>query len=133
MRFLIDTNVLSEAGKKHPNPKVLNWLLSHEASSRVPAVVLAERYKGAHIAAHTQRDKLLAELDTLIAEAPERILPFDLKAAKIWGEYTSSLRQRPKSYPDTQIAAIALANNLIVVTRNTKDFPGVDTINPFED
>ena len=96
-------------------------------------MVLAERYKGAHIAPHTQRDKLLAELDTLIAEAPERILPFDLKAAKIWGEYTSSLRQRPKSYPDTQIAAIALANNLIVVTRNTKDFPGVDTINPFED
>jgi predicted nucleic acid-binding protein len=36
-------------------------------------------------------------------------------------------------YPDTQIAAIALTHNLIVVTRNTEDFPGVDTLNPFED
>jgi predicted nucleic acid-binding protein len=45
----------------------------------------------------------------------------------------SALRNRPRAYPDTQIAAIALADNLTVVTRNTDDFPEVDTLNPFQD
>jgi len=38
----------------------------------------------------------------------------------------STLRNSPRSYPDTQIAAIALTHNLTVVTRNTEDFPDVD-------
>jgi predicted nucleic acid-binding protein len=64
-----------------------------------------------------------------------RILPFDAEAAATWGDYVarSTLRNRPRSYPDTQIAAIALTHNLIVVTRNTDDFPEVDKLNPFED
>jgi predicted nucleic acid-binding protein len=68
-------------------------------------------------------------------EFADRILPFDAEAAEIWGEYVSrsSLKNRPRSYPDTQIAAIALTHNLTVVTRNTEDFPEVDTLNPFQD
>ena len=109
MRFLLDTNVLSEAGKKHPHPKVLNWLLAHEPDSAVPSVALAERYQGAYNAPQEQRIRLLAELDALVHEAPQRIIPFDTEAAKVWGEYIS------------------------LVTRNTQDFPEVPVINPFED
>jgi predicted nucleic acid-binding protein len=43
------------------------------------------------------------------------------------------LKQKPLSYPDTQIAAIALSRGLTVVTRNIKNFPEVPVINPFED
>jgi predicted nucleic acid-binding protein len=43
------------------------------------------------------------------------------------------IRLKPRPYPDTQIAAIALSRDLIVVTRDTGDFPGVQTINPFVD
>jgi predicted nucleic acid-binding protein len=58
----------------------------------------------------------------------------DAEAAETWGDYVSrsTLRNSPRSYPDTQIAAIALTHNLTVVTRNTEDFPDVDTLNPFE-
>ena len=42
-----------------------------------------------------------------------------------------ALKAHPKSYPDTQIAAIALSHDLIVVTRNVEDFPEVPTLNPF--
>ena len=135
MRFLLDTNILSEAGKKRPDRKVLNWLLAHEAASGVPSVALAERYYGAHIASAELRVRLLAELDALVLEAPERIVPFDDKAARIWGEYISrpALRQKPRGYPDTQIAAIALSRGLTIVTRNTADFPEVPVLNPFED
>ena len=50
MKYLLDTNVMSEAGKKSPSPKVLNWLLQHEAAALVPAIALAERYQGAEAA-----------------------------------------------------------------------------------
>jgi len=125
LRFLLDANVLSEAGKKHPHSKVLNWLLVHEPDSGVPSVALAERYQGAHNASQEQRIRLLAELDALVHEAPQRIVPFDTEAAKVWGEYTSrrALKLKPRSYPDTQIPAIALSRRLTIVTRNTQDFP----------
>jgi predicted nucleic acid-binding protein len=66
---------------------------------------------------------------------PKIVVPFDAEAAKVWGEYVSrpALKQKPRGYPDTQIAAIALSRGLIVVTRNTQDFPEVSVLNPFED
>lgn len=100
MRFLLDTNVLSEAGKKRPHPKVLNWLLAHEPASGVPSVALAERYHGAHSASREQRVRLLAELGALVAEALQKIVPFDAEAARVWGEYISrpALKQNPRGY-----------------------------------
>ena len=78
---------------------------------------------------------MLKAVDDFRDEFADRILPFDTKAAETWGEYVSrpALRNKPRSYPDTQIAAIALSHNLIVVTRNVEDFPEIQTLNRFED
>ena len=134
MRFLLDTNVISEAGKPSPDPKVLNWLLAHEAACAVPSIAVAERYQGAYAAEPRRRAKLLAEVAAFVREAGERLLPFDAAAAEAWGEYVSrpALKRQPRPYPDTQIAAIAISRHLTVVTRNTSDFPEVETLNPFE-
>ena len=135
MRFLLDTNVVSEVSKKRPAAKVLNFLQANEAVCVIPSLVLAERYQGARSAPEEKRGDMLETVEQFHREFSDRILSFDAKAADVWGEYTSrkEMRQQPKSYPDTQIAAIALANDLTVVTCNIADFPGVPTLNPFDD
>jgi len=107
--------------------------LEHEAACAVPTIALAELYQGAHGVGPGRREKLLAEIEAFAREAGERLLSFDAAAAAAWGEYVSSpqLKRKPRSYPDTQIAAIAISRSLTVVTRNTNDFPVVDTLNPF--
>jgi predicted nucleic acid-binding protein len=133
MRFLLDTNIISEAGKKKPDAKVMTWLLQHEANSGVPAIAISERAQGICALEEPERTKQLDGLKSWAAENCDRIIPFDGEAAIRWGEYVESptLKLNPKSVCDTQIAAIALAKNLILVTRNGKDFPGVQVLNPF--
>lgn len=135
MRYLLDTNVVSEVSKRRPSGKVLNFLQINESQCVIPAIVLAERYHGANLAAPEARSALLRAVQDFRDEFADRILSFDGEAAEIWGSYVSraTLRNKPRSYPDTQIAAIALAHDLIVVTRNTEDFPEVQTLNPFRD
>jgi predicted nucleic acid-binding protein len=135
MRYLLDTNIVSEVSKKHPSGKVLNFLQANETQCAVPAIVVAERYQGANLAPPERRAALLQAVDDFRSEFANRILPFDAEAAEAWGEYVSraALKNKPRSYPDTQIAAIALTHSLTIVTRNTEDFPEVDTLNPFED
>jgi len=134
MRYLLDTNVVSEVSKKRPSGKVLNFLQANETQCVVPAIVVAERYHGANTAPPDQRAALLKAVRDFREQFADRILPFDADAAETWGEYVSrsTLKNSPRSYPDTQIAAIALTHNLTVVTRNTEDFPGVDTLNRFD-
>jgi predicted nucleic acid-binding protein len=135
LRFLLDTNIITEVAKPRPNARVLNWLMAHEVASGIPSVAVAERYQGAYTAPAEQRVRLLAEVDLFIREFGETVVPFDAEAARVWGEYVSrpALKLKPRSYPDTQIAAIALSRGLTLVTRNTKDFPEVPVLNPFED
>jgi toxin FitB len=135
MRYLLDTNVVSEVSKKRPSGKVLNFILANEAQCAVPGIVVAERYYGANFAPPSQRGAMLKAVREFRDEFADRIIPFDAEAAATWGDCVarSTLRNTPRSYPDTQIAAIALTHNLIVVTRNTDDSPEVDKLNPFED
>lgn len=77
-----------------------------------------------------RRTVLQKFLEELMEDYP--ILPFDRPAALAWGKYVTQAG-RPLPVRDSIIAATALANNLEVVTENTRDFVGVETINPIED
>ena len=57
------------------------------------------------------------------------VLPFGTAEALEWGRYVKAVA-RPVPVLDSIIAATALANNLEVATLNTRDFPGVPTVNP---
>ena len=71
----------------------------------------------------------------IIEKYGDSILPFDMDAAKKWGEIMAEADSvgRPRPPLNAQIVAIALAHNLVIVTRNVSDmnFAGVKVINPF--
>jgi len=133
MRFLLDTCIVSEPGKKLPNPKVLNWLLQHQANSGIPTLAVSELAQGVYWLPPHEQPGPEAKLNTLLADQADNIVPFDTEAALAWGKYVADIRQTPKGIIDTQIAAIAISRDLIVVTRNVDDFPApVKTFNPFD-
>jgi predicted nucleic acid-binding protein len=70
-------------------------------------------------------------LTTILSEFVDRILTFDAEAAQVWGRLRVP---DPAHALDKQIAAIALVNDLTVVTRNTADFEGAGLRlkNPFD-
>jgi predicted nucleic acid-binding protein len=61
-----------------------------------------------------------------------RVLPFDEKAALFWARLMAEGKEkgRPRSALDMIIAAVAEANDCIVVTDNEKDFAGLKIVNP---
>lgn len=136
--FLIDTNVISELMRATPAHSVLNWFSTQDPSTLyLSAVTEAELRTGiAILPAGQRREGLKAALDATIAEDFEsRILPFDTDAAKTYADIASRRRAegRPIADADCQIASIARATGMPVVTRNTRDFEGcgVDLINPW--
>jgi predicted nucleic acid-binding protein len=61
-----------------------------------------------------------------------RILSFDSRAALEWAELMAEgdRKERPRSAIDMMIAAVARANDCVVVTGNARDFAGVEVFNP---
>ena len=136
--FLIDTNVISELMRAAPAPSVLDWFSTQDPSTLyLSAVTEAELRTGiAILPAGQRREGLKAALDATIDEDFEgRILPFDTDAAKTYAEIAAGRRSagRPIADADCQIAAIARATGMPVITRNTRDFEGcgIDVINPW--
>jgi predicted nucleic acid-binding protein len=136
--YLIDTNIVSETRKKkRANPGVAGFF-DHVVASGEPVylsvVSVGELRRGVELIRHrgeTDQARLLeAWLTTILDRYRENILAFEADAAQVWGR----LRVPNAGHElDKQIAAIALVNDLTVVTRNTADFEGtgVKLMNPF--
>ncbi len=137
--YLVDTNVISELRKKaRTNSGVKQFLkkaLVEEVSVFVSVITIGELRRGVELIRHRgddfQANKLEKWLETILDEYAEHILDFTQIEAQVWG------RLRVPNYEnalDKQIAAIALVNGLVLVTRNTDDFvgTGVSVLNPFE-
>ena len=135
---MIDTNIISEARKGARANKGVVAFFRDVADSGdliyLSAVSIGELNRGAEL---IQRRgdvegarSLQAWLTNLIDEFGDRILSFDVDAAMVWGRLTVP---NPEHALDKQIAAIALVNDLTVVTRNVADFAGsgVRLRNPF--
>ena len=136
--YLIDTNVVSEARKRpKPNRGVIAFFETVAASSEplfLSAISVGELRRGVELIRRCgdadQAQRLEAWLAIVVESFGERILAFDAQAAQVWGH----LRVPDPSHAlDKQIAAIALVNNLTLVTRNVTDFEGsgVKLVNPF--
>ncbi len=138
MRYLLDTNIISNITKSSPSPKLLTWMAEQDDDDLfIASLTVAEIRRGIlEKPASKRRDELE---DWFIGpEGPPalfagRVLPFDEAAALIWARFMADGKAtgRPGSALDTIIAAVAEANGCMVVTDNEKDLAGVEFINPF--
>lgn len=126
LRYLLDTNVLSEPVVARPNPFVLNRIKAHGTALAISAITWQEVLYGMFLLpAGKRRDQIEDYLFRRIRPALP-IIGFDERAARWQAEQRASLPRagRSPSYPDSQIAAIAAVNGLVLVTRNVEDFAG---------
>ena len=141
MRVLLDTNVVSEMVKDSPNLLCKTWVDTYPRKSLYfSAPGEAELCFGIE---NKPMGKPRDTLDfktkmTLQKLFNHRILPFDSKAALEYGniKFTRQKIGKPVNNAiDLQMAAIARAYNLAIVTRNVKDFEhvGLKIINPWDD
>lgn len=133
--IIVDTNVWSVQFSRHPEPRVVDWLIAHDSDLWLSTIVIGEIRYGAELPEATAiRLRLVRWLDILEATYANRILPFDSNAAHVFGALRA---QRPETTTllDLQIAAQALARDCPIATRNTADFAwtGVRLINPWGD
>ena len=138
MNFLLDTNLVSEWIKPHPNAGVVAWLAdADEDRVFISVVTLAELRHGVERLAVGQRRKRLNEWlqGELLIRFDARILPVDAAVADAWGRIVAHRETlgRPIGAMDAFIAATAQIHNLTLATRNQTDFTSsVDAIvNPW--
>ena len=135
--YLLDTNVVSERMKQKPNTAVLEWLSAHENDLYLPSITIDElRYGVLRLAEGKRKEGYRAAVETLVRIYPDKILPFDVRAAWKSAEYrwTAHTLGFNPSVQDLMIAAIARVNGAVLATRNVKDvsYLDVEVVNPFE-
>jgi predicted nucleic acid-binding protein len=129
VRLLLDTNVLSEVTRPSPDARVLEWLDGlDEDRSFISVVSIAEIRRGVALMDEGRKREALAEwlAQDLPQRFEQRVLPVDEAVALAWGDLMGLAKRRGRglSSMDGMIAATAIAQQLTLATRNTKDFEG---------
>jgi hypothetical protein len=136
--FLLDTNFVSELVQPIPDAGVIQWAeRADEKLLYLSVLTLGEIRQGvATLAQGRRRERLEAWLENdLRTRFDGRTLPVDEAIADRWGYVSArALRAgRPLPVVDGLLAATALEKRLVIVTRNERDFAGleVDIVNPW--
>jgi predicted nucleic acid-binding protein len=135
--IVLDTNVVSEAMKPEPDSAVRAWLNDQAAETLyLSSVTLAELLFGIRaLPAGKRKDMLVQTLDGLMGLFRDRVLPFDIDAARHYAELavTAKVAGRGFPTPDGYIAAIAASRGFIVASRDTAPYEAasVTVINPW--
>ena len=124
LRYLLDSNILSEPTRPLPDAGVRSRLRAHRREVCTAAPILHVLHYGlARMPEGARKRELARYLDRVLHPALV-ILAYDREAALWHAGERAHLRSRGRTPPwvDGQIAAIAKVNDLILVTRNTDDF-----------
>jgi toxin FitB len=137
MRYLLDTNIISNITKPAPSDALVAWMAEQsDEDLYIASLTVAEIRRGVlEKPAGKRRSALEAWFSG--PEGPQalfagRVLPFDERAGLVWARLMADgkARGRHRSALDMIIAAVAEANDCVVVTDNGKDFAGIETLNP---
>ncbi len=121
IKFLLDTNIISEPLKAIPNRGIMRQLERHQMELAIPSIVWHELLVGCF---RLPRSQKRSAIEKYLNEVVLPILPYDAQAAKWHAVERARLMSLGKTPPfiDGQIAAIASTQNLTLVTFNTSDF-----------
>lgn len=131
--YLLDTDIISNLLTRAPSPALTSRLaITPPEQQFTSSISIGEIVYGA-CRLETRKDALLERLARrILLNLP--VLPFDLDAARHYGEIRAELERRGSLIgdPDVQIAAIALSQGLTVITGNVRHFsriPGLKVEN----
>jgi predicted nucleic acid-binding protein len=136
--FLIDTCVLSELAKSQPEKAVLSWFEAHkDANMFISSIVVLELTRGiARLPVGQKRAALEDWLVRTKRNFADAVLPVSTDIADTTAQLMVKLEKQGRQIlmPDALIAVTALEHDLILVTRNIKDFSHTDVLllNPWQ-
>jgi|WetSurMetagenome_2_1015567.scaffolds.fasta_scaffold228998_1 tRNA(fMet)-specific endonuclease VapC len=125
--YLLDTNIISEPARPSPSQKVIEKLELYAPVAAVSAITWHELLYGLNL---IERKERRTELERYLFNVVSRIypvVPYDEHAAAVHADLRAANQKKgtPQPMLDSQIAAIAIVNNMILVTRNPADFTGI--------
>ena len=139
MRFLLDTNIISEPKQKQPNKKVIEWLEAQDESKfHLSVLTIGEIRKGiSRLESGKKRVELEQWLEKLRSRFSHRIFSLTEKTFLVWGKMSGEFESKgiTRRAFDSLLEATALEHDLILVTRNVKNFQNsqVTILNPWEE
>jgi tRNA(fMet)-specific endonuclease VapC len=131
MNYLLDTNICIHIIKKSPEKviKKLESIPNDKGKNEIylSSVTVSELYYG--VEKSSQLEKNLEALKGFLT--PFQIINFDHESAEVFGRVRSDLERKGTVIGpyDLQIASIAIAHDLVLVTNNIKEFKRVDGLN----
>jgi predicted nucleic acid-binding protein len=137
VKWLLDTDVLSQPAKRSGDARVIAWLKAEESRCYTSAVVIGQLAYWVRTKQGAQRTALQAWLQRLVNAFEGKIIGYNIAIAHVWAEQKAALEGAGQRMPveDSYIAATARRHNLTIVTGNDKDFrcPGLKVFNPFKE
>ncbi|AZO60344.1 MAG: type II toxin-antitoxin system VapC family toxin [Mesorhizobium sp.] len=137
--IILDTNVVSEASRITPDPNVVEWFRKQDLLNLYLCgpVVMEQSFGAERFLNKTGSDRHVRALDHLISKQfSGRIVDFAGSVPRLTGKLRAMRENlgRPVSLSDAMIAAICLAHDATLATRNVRDFDelGLKLVNPFE-
>lgn len=128
--YLLDTNIISEPSKPEPNHLVTDKIFENIEYSAICSVVWAEALAGVKSMPDGKRKERRWNYWVNHVQRLYEILPFTDFAASIYADLMARLKEKGTVLPklDLMIAATAISNNLILVTRNIADFKPIQEV-----
>ena len=130
IRFLLDTNVVSEPFRLSPDETLLARLREHDGEAAICAPIWHELRFGCARLPSSGRRRALEQYLAEVVQVAYPILPYDEAAAAWHAEERARLEDAGRTMPfvDGQIAGVAAVRGLTLVTRNTDDFADLDGV-----
>lgn len=128
--YLLDTNIVSEIIKPEPDLNVIKKIAEHNSDCAICSPVWQELLFGLYRMPESINKKYLGKFIKEDVHENFKIKQFTEKAADIQAQLRIKLEQlgKPTQKEDSMIAAIALANHMVLVTRNTKHFAAIQQV-----